>query len=73
MTTTMTDTMPRPPKRNDLAAKIDADVLRDARIVAAYEGVPLAELLSETLRPILTKKKEHYQKLDAQKQKKGGN
>jgi hypothetical protein len=56
-----TTTMPRKPKRNDVPVKMDAEVLRIARIVAAYEDVPLAELISETLRPILTKKLEAHQ------------
>ncbi len=47
--------MPRPPKRNDLAVKIDAEVIREARIVAAFEEVQLAELLSNILRPIISK------------------
>lgn len=33
-----------------------------ARIIAAYEDVPIAELLSETVRPIFIKKLEHHQK-----------
>ncbi len=49
-------------KRNDVPVKLDAEVLRMARIVAAYEDVPIAELLSETLRPILVKKLEKHQK-----------
>jgi hypothetical protein len=53
--------MPRKPKRNDVPVKMDAEVLRVARIVAAYEDVPLAELISETLRPILAKKLEAHQ------------
>jgi hypothetical protein len=59
--TTATQTMPRKPKRNDVPVKIDAEVLRLARIVAAYEDLPLAELISETLRPILVKKLEQHQ------------
>lgn len=50
--------MPRKPKRNDEPAKIDSDVLRMARLVAAFDNMPLAELLSETLRPILLKRLE---------------
>jgi hypothetical protein len=53
--------MPRKPKRNDQPVKMDAEVLRIARIVAAYEDVPLAELISETLRPVLQKKLEAHQ------------
>ena len=50
--------MPRKPKRNDLAVKIDADVVKLARIVAAYDDVPMAELMSEALRPYLLKRLE---------------
>lgn len=55
-------TMPRKPKRNDVPVKIDAEVLRVARIVAAYEDLPLAELISESLRPLLQRKLEAHQK-----------
>jgi hypothetical protein len=40
-------------KRNDVTAKLDAGVARDAKLVAVYRGVPLAELLSELLRPTI--------------------
>lgn len=42
-------------------APIDAEVMRVARIVASYEGVSIAELLSETLRPLLLQKLAHHQ------------
>lgn len=61
MTALATAFMPKNPKRNDVAVKIDADVLRMARIVAAYEDVPIAELLSEISRPILLKKLAEHQ------------
>lgn len=48
-------------KRNDVPAKIDAEVMRLARIVAAYEDVDIAELVSETLRPILKERLAHHQ------------
>ncbi len=53
--------MARKPKRNDVPVKVDAEVIRQARIVAAYEEIPLAELLSELLRPIVQKRLEHHQ------------
>lgn len=60
--------MPRRPKRNDVPVKVDAEVLRIARIVAAYEDMPLAELISETLRPILERKLDMHQgRLDSVK------
>jgi hypothetical protein len=40
-------------KRNDVAVKLDADVARLARIVAADRGVPIAGYISEVLRPIV--------------------
>lgn len=52
--------MPRKPKRNDIAVKVDVEVVREARIVAAFEEVQLAELLSEILRPIISKRLEKH-------------
>ena len=42
-------------KRNDVPVKVDADVIRVAKIAAAYKGISLAEYLSETLRPIVSR------------------
>jgi hypothetical protein len=42
-------------KRNDVPVKIDAEVIRVAKIAAAYKGLSLAEYLSETLRPIVSR------------------
>lgn len=36
-------------RRNDVTVKIDAEVARKAKIVAAYRGLSLAEYLSERL------------------------
>lgn len=52
--------MARKPKRNDEVVKVDAEVLRMARIVSAIESIPLAELVTEYLRPIVAKKLEEY-------------
>lgn len=41
--------MPRT-KRNDVAVKIDAEIVRKARTMASYRGIPLAQYLSEKLR-----------------------
>ena len=46
-------------KRNDVPVKVDADVIRTAKIAAAYKGLSLAEYLSETLRPIVSRDVEH--------------
>jgi hypothetical protein len=40
-------------RRDDATAKLDADLVRKAKIVAAYRDVSLAEYLSEALRPIV--------------------
>jgi hypothetical protein len=42
--------------RNDATAKIDATVLSRAKYIASYEGKTLAEWLSETLEPIVTRR-----------------
>jgi hypothetical protein len=54
--------MPRQPKRDDLAVKIDKEVVRMARILAAIEDTTIAELMSETLRPILQKKLDEHKR-----------
>jgi hypothetical protein len=33
--------------RRDVAVKVDAEVAHEARIVAAYRGIPLAQYVSE--------------------------
>jgi hypothetical protein len=40
-------------KRNDRPVKIDATVLHEAQVVAASKGIPVAEYLSELLRPLV--------------------
>jgi hypothetical protein len=42
-------------KRNDVPAKIDAEVLAVCRIAAAYKGLSLAEYLSESMRVTATR------------------
>jgi hypothetical protein len=42
-------------RRNDTAAKIDSGIVADAKIVAAFRGISLAEYLSEILRPSVSK------------------
>lgn len=42
-------------RRNDQSAKIDAEVLADAKVVAAFRGVSVAEYLSDILRPAVSK------------------
>ena len=40
-------------KRNDVSVKIDAEVARLAKIVAAFEDKTLAQYLSDILKPIV--------------------
>jgi hypothetical protein len=40
-------------RRNDTAAKVDAQVVADAKVIAAFRGIPLAEYLTDVLRPIV--------------------
>jgi hypothetical protein len=40
-------------KRNDVPVKMDAEVVRKAKIVASYRGQTLAEFLSDTLGAIV--------------------
>jgi hypothetical protein len=42
-------------KRQDVTVKLDSEVVRIAKIVAAYRGVSVADYLSESLRPIAQK------------------
>lgn len=54
----MVATMPRKdaPKRNDLSVKVDAHVIRLARLLSAHEDKTMAEVLSEAARGVLMKK-----------------
>ena len=45
-------------KRNDVSVKMDASVVDDAKIVASYKKLSLAQYLSETLRPIVAQQLE---------------
>ena len=51
------DTMVR---RKDVPVKIDAEVVRQAKIVAAYKDTSLAEYMSELLRPIVERDLREY-------------
>ena len=42
-------------RRNDVSVKMDADVIADCRIAAAFKGLSLAEYLSETMRAVAKK------------------
>ena len=51
-------TMPPRQKRNDLPAKVDAYVLRLAKILAAHEDSTITQIISEAMLPILIKRLE---------------
>lgn len=53
--------MPRK-KRNDLAVKIDADIVRKARTICSYSDITLAEYLSGFLKPIIDREFEGFKK-----------
>jgi predicted HicB family RNase H-like nuclease len=40
-------------KRNDESVRVDSDIARKARVIAADRGVSLAMYLSEILRPVI--------------------
>jgi hypothetical protein len=40
-------------RRQDAAVKMDAEVLRKAKIVASFKDITLAEYLSELVRPLV--------------------
>lgn len=46
-------------KRNDVSVKLDAEVVAEAKMVAASRDMSLAEYLSELLRPLVRKDLEH--------------
>lgn len=58
-------------KRNDVPVKMDTEVVRLARIVAAYRDIPMAEYLSERLRPLVTADLTEHQAAECRS--KGGN
>jgi hypothetical protein len=39
--------------RNDVSVKLDAAVAKEAKLVATYRGVPVAQYISEVLAPIV--------------------
>jgi hypothetical protein len=50
MTALKEPVMPRKPKRDDTAVKVENAIYRQARQVAAHRGIPIAQYLSELLR-----------------------
>lgn len=55
-----------------LSIKLVADVVEAARIVAAYRGEPMTEMLSDILRPILVKMEAQEVARRAKRGEKGG-
>ncbi len=52
--------MPRKPKRNDVAVKIDAAIHQKLKVIAALESKDIAEVLSEIAEPIVEKRYEKH-------------
>jgi hypothetical protein len=40
-------------QRNDVSVKLDAQVAREAKLVATYKGISVAQYISDVLRPIV--------------------
>jgi hypothetical protein len=51
----LTSAPPMAKQRNDVSVKIDAEVYRLVRTVAAWRGVAVAEYLSDIVRPAVQK------------------
>ena len=65
MSVTEARRVPRKPRRNDDVTKIDKEVLRLARIVAAYRDITIAEYISERLRPLVQQDLADHARLQA--------
>jgi len=52
----------QPPQRNETSVKIDSDVYRLVRTVAAWRGVNVSEYLSEIVAPIARRDVQRMQK-----------
>ena len=51
----MARTRPDAAKRNDETARVDSEVMRMARVLAAARNQTVAEYLSSTLKPLVTR------------------
>jgi hypothetical protein len=49
----MNAALSEPMKRNDVNVKLDAEVATDAKMVASARGIPMAQYLSELIRPLV--------------------
>jgi hypothetical protein len=61
---------PMADKAKIVTVKVDADVLESARIVAAFKGVPIQDLLSDILRPALARMER--EEIEKRQRKAGG-
>lgn len=52
MTVLLAEPRPMAKERNE-SVRLDSDILRKARVVAADRGMTIVEYLSETLRPVV--------------------
>lgn len=59
-------------KPKTLSVKLEMDVIESARIVTAYKGESMTELLSKILRPILAKMEQEEIAKRSKEAKKGG-
>lgn len=57
----MNSTMPKP-KRNDASVKLDAEIVRRARLITDHSGASIAEYLSELLRPLVDRDYKRFKK-----------
>jgi hypothetical protein len=55
----MLATMPRP-KRNDIAVKIDRDVIRKAKTICGHRDISLAEYLTGLLSPVIDREYDRF-------------
>jgi hypothetical protein len=64
-TTVASRSMPRrkdEEKRTDVPVRIDTEVVKDARLVAAYRDVSLAQYISDLIRPLVARDVDELQK-----------
>ena len=53
------------------SVKLDDDVIETARIVAAYRGEPMADVLGDILRPVLARMEQEAREARAAKETSG--
>jgi hypothetical protein len=55
MSTGLADKKTEEMQRNDVSVKLDAQVAREAKLVATYKGISVAQYISDVLGPIVRK------------------